>query len=157
MNSVSKDSYTVTVDNIPAGGVIMWTKPEIPEGWALCDGTNGRPDLRDKFVRGAHDLENLRITGGSDTVQITSDHLPEHTHIVDDPGHHHAVELISKIDDTQSNRGHGNAFAIVEQNYNAETRGAFTGITIEPTGKKNPALNIVPAFYALYFIIKLES
>lgn len=33
----------------------MWFRPidEIPHGWHLCDGTDGYPDLRDKFVLGA--------------------------------------------------------------------------------------------------------
>lgn len=26
---------------------------DIPAGWALCDGNNGTPNLRDKFVVGA--------------------------------------------------------------------------------------------------------
>lgn len=26
---------------------------DIPSGWSLCDGSGGRPDLRDKFVIGA--------------------------------------------------------------------------------------------------------
>ena len=41
--------------NIPVGGVIMWSGSvaNIPTGWALCDGTNGTPDLRNNFVIGA--------------------------------------------------------------------------------------------------------
>ena len=41
---------------IPVGGIIMWsgTIATIPSGWALCNGSNGTPDLRDKFVVGAH-------------------------------------------------------------------------------------------------------
>lgn len=37
------------------GMIIMWFRPiaEIPNGWHLCDGTDGYPDLRDKFVLGA--------------------------------------------------------------------------------------------------------
>jgi len=38
--------------NIPQGGIIMWsgTNASIPTGWALCNGSNGTPDLTDKFV-----------------------------------------------------------------------------------------------------------
>lgn len=38
--------------NIPQGGIIMWsgTNASIPAGWALCNGSNGTPDLTDKFV-----------------------------------------------------------------------------------------------------------
>eukprot|EP01084_Bolivina_argentea_P067091 122273_1 len=39
---------------LPDGIVIMWHGliGDIPVGWSLCDGTNGTPDLRDKFVIG---------------------------------------------------------------------------------------------------------
>ena len=32
--------------------IIAWfgTLNEIPENWAICDGTNGTPDLRNKFI-----------------------------------------------------------------------------------------------------------
>ena len=34
--------------NIPSGTIWMWhgTVDNIPEGWAICDGNNGTPDLR---------------------------------------------------------------------------------------------------------------
>ena len=37
---------------MPAGGIIMWsgTIASIPAGWALCNGSNGTPDLTDKFI-----------------------------------------------------------------------------------------------------------
>lgn len=41
--------------SLPTGIIAMWsgTIATIPAGWALCDGTNSTPDLRDKFVIGA--------------------------------------------------------------------------------------------------------
>lgn len=41
----------------PQGGIIMWSglTTNIPSGWALCDGSNGTPDLRGRFVLGAQD------------------------------------------------------------------------------------------------------
>lgn len=40
---------------IPAGVICFWsgTVATIPSGWLLCDGSNGTPDLRDKFIIGA--------------------------------------------------------------------------------------------------------
>jgi hypothetical protein len=40
--------------SLPAGIIVMWsgTLASVPTGWALCDGQNGTPDLRDKFVKG---------------------------------------------------------------------------------------------------------
>jgi hypothetical protein len=41
----------------PIGGIIMWSGSiaaiSTLTGWALCDGTNGTPDLRERFVVGA--------------------------------------------------------------------------------------------------------
>jgi hypothetical protein len=37
---------------VPPGGIILWSGGVIPAGWALCDGSNGTPDLRDRFVIG---------------------------------------------------------------------------------------------------------
>jgi hypothetical protein len=38
------------------GMIIMWsgTIATIPSGWALCNGSGGTPDLRDRFIVGAH-------------------------------------------------------------------------------------------------------
>ena len=38
---------------------------DIPYGWVLCDGTNGTPDLRDRFLVGAGDTYNKDDSGGS--------------------------------------------------------------------------------------------
>jgi len=38
--------------SIPAGTIVLWNGniASIPNTWALCDGNNGTPDLRDQFV-----------------------------------------------------------------------------------------------------------
>lgn len=35
------------------------------QSWALCDGTNGTPDLRGKFIRGKADSETAGSAGGT--------------------------------------------------------------------------------------------
>lgn len=59
---------------IPYGGIIMWSGivEDIPESWALCDGTNGTPDLTDRFIVGAGDTYAPLATGGSNTVSGTA-------------------------------------------------------------------------------------
>ena len=63
---------------IPSGGIIMWSGSieEIPDGWALCDGNDGRPDLRDKFILGAGNNQSVASTGGSNTHSHTVDVWP---------------------------------------------------------------------------------
>jgi hypothetical protein len=46
---------------VPTGIIILWAESTIPTGWALCDGSNGTIDLRDKFVVGAGTGSNYSV------------------------------------------------------------------------------------------------
>ncbi len=54
---------------LPAGVIVMWSGSiaSIPIGWALCNGTQGTPDLRDRFIVGARQddvgVAKTNITG----------------------------------------------------------------------------------------------
>lgn len=57
-NSLDISNLVTSIANfsaIPIGCIVMWggSVATIPSGWRLCDGTNGTPDLRDRFVIGA--------------------------------------------------------------------------------------------------------
>ena len=54
-----------SADSVPSGVIVMWSGTEVPEGWALCDGESGTPDLRNRFVVGAGDTYEQGETGGS--------------------------------------------------------------------------------------------
>jgi len=51
------------------GMIVIWSGSiaSIPAGWALCDGSVGTPDLRNKFVVGAGDTYAVDDTGGATT------------------------------------------------------------------------------------------
>ena len=69
---------------IPLGGIIMWNGSVAPTGWALCDGQNGTPDLRDRFIVGAtsggddvYPGVGVGQTGGSaDAIVVSHSHTP---------------------------------------------------------------------------------
>jgi hypothetical protein len=58
---------------VPEGAIIMWSgsPSEIPAGWALCNGTNGTPNLSGSFIVGYNasdsDYSSIGNTGGSKT------------------------------------------------------------------------------------------
>ena len=58
---------------IPAGVIVMWSgaTANIPSGWALCDGLEGRPNLLDKFVKGIPDADHDAGATGAPRLILT--------------------------------------------------------------------------------------
>lgn len=71
---------------VPIGVINMWSGAinEIPQGWALCDGTNNTPDLRGRFIVGYNisdtDYNEIGKNGGAKTVTLTEAQMPRHNH-----------------------------------------------------------------------------
>ena len=68
--------------DIPVGAICAWAnkdgKTQIPTGWVICDTTNNSPDLRGHFVY--TDNTNIVGSGGTNSIELTSNHLPSHSH-----------------------------------------------------------------------------
>lgn len=65
----------------------------IPSGWAECNGQNGTPDLRGRFILGRGQGTGLsnRTYGdidGHETHTLTTSEMPSHTHTIDACGNH---------------------------------------------------------------------
>ena len=83
---------------VPRGAIIMWsgTIETIPSGWALCNGTDGTPDLRGSFVIGAGGAYNPLTAGGSATHfhnQPSHNHTLAHTHSISVVDHSHTINI----------------------------------------------------------------
>jgi hypothetical protein len=146
------------------GMIMMWsgTIATIPTGWVLCNGSNSTPDLRNKFIIGAHSdtagVAYTTITGSNTTTGGTKDAIVvSHTHTatssVTDPGHVHTF--------TNYSTANGGASTPVIANSNVtdtfSTNSAVTGITVATTnsteGSSGTNQNL-PPYYALAFIMK---
>ena len=86
---------------IPIGTIIMFnSNTDIPPGWAICDGSNGTPDLRNRFIKGTDgaigvsDPEGVEWDSNNiNKFKIEEKHLPKHTHEAN--AHTHSISEIS--------------------------------------------------------------
>ena len=129
--------------SFPAGGIVMWSGSvaSIPSGWYLCNGANGTPDLRDRFIVGAGNTYAVGATGGSKDAIVVA-----HSHTITDPGHSH--KYISAEGAAGTNMG-----GPIYRNDNAITQSATTGITVNSAGSSGTNANL-PPYYALCYIMK---
>jgi hypothetical protein len=147
------DAQPPAATPIPTGAIILWSGSigSIPAGYVLCNGNNGTPDLRDRFIVGAGSTYAVDATGGSaDSI------LPTHTHaatsLVTDPGHAHEI-----------NNGAGGAGETYSTFIGAfdtdfiDTETATTGITVATTNANagvSATNGNLPPYYALCYIQK---
>jgi microcystin-dependent protein len=153
-------------DFFPSGGIIMWSGAisAVPSGWALCDGTNGTPDLTGRFVVHA-DADSGGTyapgdTGGADNVTLTEAQMPSHTHSVSgstsqDGAHTHSVNAAPGGSPFISASAGGGSIGASNKTTTLEGDHTHTiSGTAEATGS-GAAHENRPPFYALAYIMKL--
>ena len=142
-------------DTIPSGVIVMWSGliSNIPDGWALCDGTNGTPDLRSKFIKGAPAGHEAGETGGSATH--THDDHPALSHsgfAVED----HPATSTSEADVGSSKAGSSNSTLTLKSH--THTIPAMSHTVTQPDDHPPLSHSVAsnePEYYTLLFIMKL--
>jgi microcystin-dependent protein len=152
---------------------------DIPDGWVLCDGNNGTPDLTDKFVLGAGNSVDPDDEGGAtskttdsktpavtvgDTALSTA-HLPAHRHFV-------AANVVDTVGTAPAadNQVARETTAGGDTEYNM--RGTATDATVGRTSSVGEGaahghsalqaahthdVNVMPPWYALAYIMKTTT
>jgi len=150
------------------GMIILWsgTIATVPTGWYFCNGSNGTPDLRDRFIIGASadssGVAKTNITASYTQTGGTKDAINvSHTHTassaVTDSGHTHTIkdgDVNTRTNPYFNWVGTGGASVGVS---GASTNSATTGITVATTittaGSDGTNQNL-PPYYALAYIMK---
>jgi hypothetical protein len=156
ITSIGSPSFMLT----PVNSIVMFDGDVglLPSNWAVCDGTRGTPNLRDKFVVGAGGRWPLGTTGGTaNAVSVNHNHAATstfignalgghshgvndpthhhnvqdngHAHGVNDPGHSHVIEAPVRIND--QDRGGGGSLFSLDSSQNTATNHVGTGISIQ--------------------------
>ena len=140
-----------TVDGLlPSGAIIIWSGAvaAIPTGWFLCNGSNGTPDLRDKFVLGAGTTAvgtiGANTKAEAEALTLTTANLPSHRHDIEAAADH---------------GGHSNANVLVASGALSARAGNIDRGGHSHTGAtgyvgSGTALNVSPPYYALAYIMK---
>lgn len=137
------------------GMIIMWSGSidTIPSGWQICDGTNGTPDLRNRFIVGAGSSYSVGNKGGSNSVTLTTSQIPSHTHSMQSSGAH--THTYDGMDWEYRRYDSGSSDSVVGDEASSTTgsSGAHTH-TIDSTGGGGSHENR-PPYYALAYIMKI--
>ena len=154
---------SASVVQLPAGVIVMWSgSPEdVPEGWLLCDGTDGTPDLRDRFIVGSGGGLASGDTGGVAQLDLSHTHtVAAHSHPM--PHSHPFSGETGKALGGNMILGEG-PLGSEDGFHHHQFQGATDGPQPATTGPASLATDVAgaenvdvrPPFYALAFIIKV--
>lgn len=137
---------------VPRGCVVAWNNPTIPKGWAICDGGNGTPDLRGRFILGAGQGEGIsnrpfNQKGGAETHTLNENEIPEHSH---GTFYYGATDYMWAI--VLAGKECSNVINQVNAPFAYSDNKPIKGDTVV---SQNVAHNNMPPFFVLYYIMKL--
>jgi microcystin-dependent protein len=145
-------------NGVPKGGIMMWSGSinQIPAGWALCDGTNGTPDLRDRFIVGSGTTYPVGSIGGNTTKDLSHTHATgDHILTIDEmPSHDHNLASNGDV-----GSGHGTVRNDLQRQFGGHVTNVRGGSQPHNHGATSisgsASQDIMPPYYALAFIMKL--
>jgi hypothetical protein len=134
---------------VPSGAILLWSGSvaTVPTGWFLCNGTNGTPDLRNRFIVGAGSAYAVAATGGSADAIVVAH---THTGTTSTTGAHTHTYF------TAGTGGGGPAVSAAGESVAANTGSAGNhshSFTTNSTGSSGTNANL-PPYYALAYIMK---
>ena len=157
---VSKGSFNSPEwgDAFVTGMIMLWSgsTSSVPTGWALCDGTGGTPDLRNRFVVGAGNTYNVDSTGGYKDSIIPSHNHTGSTSTTGNHSHtlpHYLVQAVGGTGDIDRDNEYQQWKALSGQSTRA-TGNHSHSFTTSTVGESGANKNL-PPYYALAYIMKV--
>jgi hypothetical protein len=148
-------SFPAGAGLVPSGCILMWSGSiaSIPSGWFLCNGSNGTPDLRNRFVVGAGSTYSVGGTGGSaDAIVVAHTHTGT-TSTIGNHVHNYATKGVTANQDT-SPLGFTRTGAPLDTVVDTSGAGAHNhSFTTNSTGSSGTNANL-PPYFALAYIMK---
>lgn len=161
------DGYTaqgIINAGVPPGVIAIWSGSEnsIPPGFVLCNGLNGTPDLRNRFIVGAGSTYAKGASGGADSITPTVANFTSGAHalaVSELPVHNHGY-TDTYNPTTAPTYGMGGSRPIGQSDV-SDTTTSTSGQTGSPDAHNHPgcsmtmnSIDIRPPYYALCYIMK---
>jgi microcystin-dependent protein len=142
--------------------VILWSGSlnTIPDGWFICDGTNGTPDLRNRFVVGVGSSHSFNSTGGfADSI------VPTHNHSVTsvNTGGNHGHSMVTYAGNQSPGAGTNTfgdvnnaaytTYAVISSTAASFGNHSHTGGVVNNAGTTSSNSNF-PPYLSLFYIMK---
>ena len=134
------------ITSFVSGMIIMYNSASAPSGWYLCDGNNGTPDLRDRFIVGAGNSYSLNATGGSNTATDTVSISGSDTVNISISGNTSTFDATKTFGFQQAGSN-----ATVGHNHSFSGSGSDT---VNISGSDTVSVDTRSPYYALTFIMK---
>lgn len=146
---------------LPVGSIIMYNgSSTLPDGWFVCNGQNGTPDLRGKFIKAS---DTAGTTGGNNKITLSPSQLPSHRHSVTlTPTDWFVMSKKMQLSEFVVDKGGSSNYCLYtgeNGGANYDTIGSVSGYTdYEGTnvGSTGETIDIQPEFYSLIFIMKVR-
>lgn len=153
------------------GMIMMWSgvPSTIPQGWKLCDGSNGTPDLSNRFVVGSVAKENgidfyAGYTGGKEyniaKITLTYKDIPAHQHLFigdSNVGNANTLRRAGNGEGTWSGSGGGAGYKwLTDGNVYKDSSDAFDKNLYNSADScvvTSKPMNNCPPYYCLAFIM----
>jgi microcystin-dependent protein len=144
-------TVTGSFNYLPKGSIIAYNQSSAPSGWTLCDGSNGSPNLRDRFILGWGN-RGVGTQGGEENVTLNEGQMPNHYHSVTSRGdinlYNYGSQMLhytnQRWDTPTIDRGRAPAkFGEISVYGDTNAKGG------------NQPHNNMPPFYVLTYIMKL--
>lgn len=142
---------------IPIGTIIMFNSAQnIPDGWHICDGSNGTPNLIGKFIKAGNSLKPNETNLDKDNyLTIKQENLPNHSHGSSSSDQ----RFLTSAYLTEGSSGISGTFysATEGKQIKVTTSSSTLNISDSKTTFKNTPIKVEPNAYSLIFIMKYKD
>ncbi len=166
IDKLSRENENMKKHLVPKGSITIWSgsSKDIPKSWKLCNGRNGTPNLKGRFVVGDGGGFEKGNSGGThkhnhsivvEAHHLTKEEMPSHVH--------HPWENYEKGNEyawTHRNKtiyvnGGGNTKTYITQEHTSFTASAGGDKGHKHKARSNDRSHL-PPYYVLCYIMKIE-